>query len=190
LLLLKKGQFDTTYYSKKGKCKKMKIEIMPEHFGLTIGKRLLLIAPVIICAGLSPALSKWIACMLWPGSARASLPWYGTEQDIIQNAYFLPFVAFWLFWKFWYSSDLNYSLELTDNDIRIGNRVVRKGYVRYLREFNCVFWKSRLELSEREPRAIWFHGPTVIIPKGLPEYEQIKAQVTTWMVNSMPPTIE
>jgi hypothetical protein len=93
----------------------------------------------------------------------------------------------WLFLAFYWNVQHNYSLEVDDNRVRVvRGRVIRKGYVRYVREIDS--WPSRgrtqLVLSEHAPAWVSLFGRVIVIPKGLPEYEQIKKKVLTWMVNS------
>jgi hypothetical protein len=84
----------------------------------------------------------------------------------------------------WLSAD-NYSLEIDDITARVRWRKVRTGHVRYLREFGSKFLQGpRLELSERGPLGARFFGGVVVVPKGLPDYEQIKKQVSTWMAEA------
>jgi hypothetical protein len=79
---------------------------------------------------------------------------------------------------------MDYSLEIDDNTARVGLRVARKGYVHYLREFTGGFMQgSRLVLSERGPFLAEILGG-IVVPKGLPEYEQIKLKVSTWVVDT------
>ena len=68
----------------------------------------------------------------------------------------------------------------------VGGRVIRKGHLRYLREINSRPWRGgpRLVLSERESPWVQLFGGAVIIPKGLPDYEQIKNKALTWLVDS------
>ena len=159
----------------------MTYEITPEHFGFTTRRKSLLSVGFLVCVTLLPAFLKWIANLLWPDSTWVSPPWHWTERDLY--TYVFMGVAFAL----WWSSAYNYSLEIDDNTVRVGGRVVRKGHVRYLREFDRELLRGpRLVLSEHGPLWVQFLGGIVVVPKGLPEYQQIKTQVSMWVVDTAP----
>jgi hypothetical protein len=92
----------------------------------------------------------------------------------------------WLVLEFWLYFQRNYSLEVDDNSVRAGDRVIRKGHVRYLRELDRRPWRGgpRLVLSEHSPLRARLLGGVIVIPKGLPEYEQVKQKLLTWTANS------
>jgi len=161
----------------------MTYEITPEHFEFTKRRELLVAGGFLAGAYLCPVFIQWIINRLWHGSKWASpplTPWtIGHLTGFIIFA--IVFVCVWL-------SAYNYSLEIDDNSARVRWRVVRKGYVRYFREFKGgLFNGPRMELSEHGPRWVRFLGGTVVVPKGLPDYEQIKSQVSTWLVDAAPP---
>jgi hypothetical protein len=165
----------------------MTYEITPEHFGFTKGRKLMLGVGLLVCITIEPAVANWIANLLWPGSTWVSPPWHWTEGEIIGGMFIWG--AFALCWHFAY----NYSLEIDDNNARVRWRVVRKGRVRCLREFGHgllhgggLLQGPRLVLSEHGPLWAQFLGGIVVVPKGLPEYEQIKAQISTWLVDAAP----
>jgi hypothetical protein len=147
----------------------MTYKITPQHFGFTTSLRLLLVVGSLTCFALA---------ILIPSLISASLPWSWRD--------FTSSLITWLLLAFWWGYQYHYSLEINDNSARVGGRVVRKGHVRYLREMDCLFGGARLVLSEHG--AAWVHlfGGAIVIPKRLPEYEQIKAKVSTWIVNPAP----
>jgi hypothetical protein len=107
--------------------------------------------------------------------------WAWTPREIVTG------LLTWLVLEFWWHVQHNYSLEVDDDSVRVvGGRVVRKGYVHYLREINSPPWRGgpRLVLSERESPWVHLFGGAVVIPKSLPDYEQIKNKALTWMVDS------
>jgi uncharacterized membrane-anchored protein len=81
-----------------------------------------------------------------------------------------------------------YDLEVDDEEIRmrggalkLGNRKVRRGRIRYSHEsWGNIMREAGLRLSEHGRIGSFFSG-YVWIPATLPEYEQIKAKVMTWM---------
>lgn len=159
----------------------MTYEITPEHFGFTKGRKVLLAIGLLACFTVGLPFLKWITNLLRPNSSWVSPPWHWTEKEI------LTYVLMFGFFALWWSSENNYSLGMDDNSVRVGGRVVRKGHVRYLREFDGGLGKGpRLLLSERGPLWVHFLGGVVVVPKGLPEYEQIKAQVSTWRADAAP----
>ena len=162
-------------------------EITPEHFGFTPRRKFLLAAGELVCLILLPVFVKWIDNLLRSGAARVS-PWNWTFQDITTTVVML--IVFAYLWS-WQWSAYSYCLEIDDNSARAGWRVVRKGHVRYLREFNRGLWQGggllqgpRLVLSEHGPLWAQFLGGTVVVPKSLPEYERIKMQVSDWVVDT------
>ena len=64
--------------------------------------------------------------------------------------------------------------------------MVRKGHLRYVREINSRPWRGgpRLLLSERAPVWARLFGGAIVIPKDVPDYEEIKNKVFAWMANS------
>jgi len=142
----------------------MTYEIRPQDFGFTTPHQLLVAGGFLACFGL--------AIFLPPGTP--------TGRDIVTA--FLT----WLTLTIWWYYDHHYTLEIDDGGARVGGRVVRKGHVRYVREANPLLGGRRLVVSERG--AAWVHlgGGAIVIPKRLPEYEQIKAKVLTWAVSSTP----
>ncbi len=150
-------------------------KIIPEHFGLTKMKRLLYAVVMLVWLALVIVFSKWITSR-WPSTAQATFgDW--TISDIPEIMIWLISYVIWILW--WLSSNY-YSLEIDDNAARVGRRMVRKGHVRSLHEFKGgLFQGPRMELSEKGQ--LWF-GSVITVPKGLPQYEQIKTQVSTWIV--------
>ena len=162
---------------------KMTYEITPNHFGFTLWRKVLLVIGSLVGILIVTEVSQWIGNLLWPGSHQLMSPWHGTEADIISAiiTYAVMLGAFVLCWHF----EFNYSLEIDDNSARARWRVVRKGHLRYLREFQGgLFRAPRMELSEHGPIWVRFLGG-VVVPKGLPEYEQIKTNILDWMVNTV-----
>jgi len=145
-------------------------KITPAHFGFTTRLQWLLSFGTLACFVLPMIIFPLI---------RPSWAW--TPREIIAG------VLTWLFLTFWWYVQHNYSLEVDDNNLRIvGGRVIRKGRVRYAREFDSPPWRGgpRLVLSEHERVWARLFGGVIVIPKGVPDYEQIKEKVSTWMVNS------
>jgi len=134
-------------------------EITPAHFGFTTRLRVLLALGTL---------------------ARPSWAW--TPREIVTG------LLTWLFIEFWWYVQHNYSLEVDEDSVRVvGGRVIRKGRVRYLREFNRWPWRGGTQLVLSEHAPAWvppLFGGAIVIPKGLPEYEQVKQKVSTWMANS------
>lgn len=64
-----------------------------------------------------------------------------------------------------------------------GGRVIRKDHLRYVREINSRAWRGgpRLLLSEHAPARARLFGGVIVIPKGVPEYQQIKEKSFAWM---------
>jgi hypothetical protein len=154
--------------------------ITPEHFGLTYKRRLLSVVGVFAGAALLPVFSRWTDRLLWPGTTQGSL-WNWTISDITGTLVLLVMYTITLPW--WWSS-YSYTLEVDDNTARVGRRVVGKGYMRCFRELKGgLFQGPRLELSEHGPLWVRFFGGVVVVPKGLPEYRQIKMQVSTWLLD-------
>lgn len=159
----------------------MTYEITPEHFGFSKWRQVLLAIGLLACFTLGLPFLKWITNLLWPGSSWVSPPWHWTGRDI------LTYVLMFVFFSLWWSFENSYSLGIDDNSIRVGGRVVRKGHIRYLREFDGGLAKGpRLVLSEHGSLWVQFLGGAVVVPKGLPEYAQIKAQVSTWVTDAAP----
>jgi hypothetical protein len=89
----------------------------------------------------------------------------------------------WLVLAFVWHAKHNYSLEVDDNSVRIaGGRLTRKGHLRYVREINSAAWRGGpwLLLSEHAPAWARLFGGVIVIPKGVPEYQQIKEKVFAW----------
>jgi hypothetical protein len=75
-----------------------------------------------------------------------------------------------------------YRLEVDDNTLRAGGRVVRKGHVRYLREIDArLLGGPQLVLSEHG--SLWVHlfGGAILIPQRVPQYDEIKKAPSAWM---------
>jgi hypothetical protein len=141
----------------------MTYEITPEHFGFTTQLKLSLAVGSLACFVLP--------MIIFP-------PW--SSREIIAG------LLTWLFLEVWWNVKHNYSLEVDDNSVRVvGGRVIRKCHVRYAREFKRWPWRegTQLVLSEHSPLRARLFGGVIVIPKGLPEYEQIKEKVFTWTVN-------
>jgi hypothetical protein len=147
----------------------MTYEVTPEHFGFTTRLKLLLAVGSLACF----VLPMFIFSLIGTSPA-----W--DLREIV------PGLVTWLVLAFWWYVQHYYSLEVDDNSARVGGRVVRKGYVRYLREIDSWPWRGGpgLVLSEHAP--VWVHlfGGVIVVPKGLPEYEQIRQKISTWMVDS------
>jgi hypothetical protein len=142
----------------------MTYEITPEHFGVTTRVKILLVVVSLTCFALP--------MIIFP-------PW--SLGAIITG------LMTWLFLGVYWYFDHNFSLEVGDDSVRVvGGRVIRKGQVRYLREFDSGPLRGgpRLVLSEHVPTWVRLFGGAIVIPKGLPAYDQIKQKVLTWMVDS------
>ena len=140
-------------------------EITPKTFGLTTRLQLLL------------GVGTTLACFALPMIIFPPWSW----REIITG------LLTWLALTFSWYIEHNYSLEVDDNGVRIvGGRVIRKGHVRYLRELDRTPWRGgrRLVLSEHAPARARLFGGIVVIPKGVPDYEQIKGKVFTRTANS------
>jgi hypothetical protein len=151
----------------------MTYEITPAHFGLTTRLQLLLAVGTLACFVLPMIVFRLI---------RPSFAW--SPREIVTG------LLTWLCITIWWYVQHNYSLEVDDSSVCVvGGRAVRKGHVRYVREINNRPWRGgpRLVLSERAPAWARLLGGVVEIPAGLPEYEQIKKNVFTWMANSHGP---
>jgi hypothetical protein len=147
----------------------MNYEVTPEHFGFTVRLKLLLAVGSLACFVLPMFIFPLI---------RTSLAW--TPREIVSG------LVTWLVLAFWWYAQHNYSLEVDDKSARVGGRVVRKGHVRYLREIDSWPLRGGTRLVLSEHAAAWVHlfGSVIVVPKGLPEYEQVKRTIFTWMVNS------
>jgi hypothetical protein len=143
--------------------------ITPAHFGITTRLKWLLALGSLACFVLPMVIFPLI---------RPSWAW--TPREIVSA------LLTWLVLEFWWYFQLNYSIEVDDNSVRAGERVIRKGHVRYLREIDGRPWRGgpRLVLSEHAPARARLLGGVIVIPKGLPEYESIKEKLFTWMANS------
>jgi hypothetical protein len=144
-------------------------EVTPKHFGFTTRLKLLLAVGSLACFVLPMIIFPLI---------RASLAW--SSREIASG------LMAWLALAFWWYVQHNYSIEVDDNSARVGGRVVRKGYVRYLREIDSWPLRGgpRLVLSEHAPAWVHLFGGAIVVPKGLPEYEQVKKTIFSWTVNS------
>ena len=147
----------------------MTYKITPAHFGITTRLKWLI--------GLSSLACFVLPMIIFP-LIRPSWAW--SPRAIVAG------LLTWLVLQFGWYFQHNYSLEVHDNSVRVGGRVVRKGHVRYLREIDARPWRGgpRLILSEHVPLRARLFGGGVVIPNGLPEYEQIKKNVSTWTANS------
>lgn len=141
----------------------MTYEIGPKHFGLTTGRQLLFAVGSLACFALVMFVPSWI---------NASNPWSWRDASTSLLTWF--FLEIWFYWQYCYS------IEVDENSVRSGWRVVRKEHIRYLREIDRPFGGRRLVLSERGPAWVRLLGGEIEIPKGIPEYEQIKTKIFTW----------
>jgi hypothetical protein len=146
----------------------MTYEVTPEHFGLTTRLKLLFAVGSLACFVIPMFIFPWI---------HSALAW--SSRDIFTG------LLTWLLVAIWWYVQHSYSLEVDDNSARVGGRVIRKGYVRYVREIDSGLLRGgpRLIVSEHAPAWVHLFGGAIIIPKGLPEYEQLKKKVLTWTVN-------
>ena len=142
----------------------MTYEITPEYFGFTVRRQLLVATGSLVCFALVVFVPSWIS---------SSRPW--SSVDLI-GAFLV-----WVFFEIQWYGHHSYSIDVEENCIRSGRRVVRKGYIRYLRELDSLLRGRRLVLSERGPAWVHLLGGVIEIPKGIPEYEHIKADVSTWV---------
>ena len=148
----------------------MTYEVTPVDFGFPTWLNVLLGLGTLTCI----ALAMYILQLIWPSHA-----WSWWEL--------VPSLLTWLVLEFSWYFRTHYSLEVDDNSVRVvGGRVVRKGHLRYVREINSRRWRggTRLLLSERPPTWARLFGGVIVIPKGVPEYQQIKEKIFAWMVNS------
>lgn len=156
----------------------MTYEIAPEHFGFTRQRRALAVSGFLAFLALWPVFFNWITNLLWPNSSWFPPPLKPT--DLLANA--IAFVIAGIVFVWGWSSAHHYSLEIDDNTARVGGRVVRKGRIRYMRELGGGLLQGpRLVMSEHGPLWVKLLGGAVEVPRGLPEYEQIKLTVSTWM---------
>jgi hypothetical protein len=148
----------------------MTYEVTPADFGFPTRLNVLLGLGTLACFALPP----FIWQLIWPSHA-----WSSWEL--------VPSLLTWLVLEFSWYFQTHYSLEVDEDSVSVvGGRVVRKGHLRYVREINSRAWRGgpRLLLSERPPAWGRLFGGAIVIPKGLPEYEQVKQKVSTWMANS------
>jgi len=150
--------------------------VTPAHFGFTKWRILLFLVGSAICYALGLLclnwIIGWIGRLFWPTSIWFSAPWNWESTAIAVLAWGGTELIWW--------SNYHYSIQIDDTSARMGQSVVRKGHVRYVLEKGNFITGHRLVLSEHRRRCF---GRAVIVPKGLPEYEQIKSQVSTWVVN-------
>jgi hypothetical protein len=142
-------------------------EITPAHFGFTTRLKVLLALGTLACF----VLPMIIFPLLRPS-------WAWTSREMVTG------LLTWLFIEFCWYVQHNYSLEVDDNSLRVaGGRVVRKDHLRYVRGINSRAWRGglRLLLSERPPGWARLFGGAIVIPKGVPEYQQIKEKSFAWM---------
>lgn len=135
-------------------------QISPQDFGFTPMRQLLFAGGSLACFALPIFVFSWISAWSWRDAITAFLTWF--------------FLAIW-----WYGG-YNYSIEVDENAIRSGGRVVRRGHIRYLRERDPLIGGRRLVLSEHRPAWVHVLGGAIEIPKGISDYEQIKTKVFTW----------
>ena len=147
----------------------MTYEVTPQHFGFTTRRKLSLAVLSLACFVTPMFIFPWVS---------ASLAW--GSREIATG------LLTWLALAVWWSLQHNYCLEVDDNSARVGGRVVRKGHVRYVREVDS--WPLRggpqLVISEHAPAWVRLFGGVIVVPKGLPEYEQVKKTIFTWTENS------
>lgn len=143
----------------------MTYDVTPEHFGFTTRLKLLLAVSSLSC---------FVLPMLVFPSANDSLA--RSLCEIVSG------LLTWLGLAFWWYGQHNYSLEMDDNCARVGGRVVRKGYVRYLREIDSWPLRGgpRLVVSEHARAWVYLFGSVIVVPKGLPEYDQVKEKILAW----------
>jgi hypothetical protein len=98
-------------------------------------------------------------------------------------------VVYFVINLFWKPKVAAYDLEIDDGDgirlLRGGaiERKVRRDRIRYAREWGSGGFR-RLVISEHGPAFTrWFWGG-IGVPASLPDYEQIRAEVLTWLQNS------
>ncbi|HEY6621353.1 MAG TPA: hypothetical protein VIY68_17545 [Steroidobacteraceae bacterium] len=151
----------------------MTYEITPAHFGITKRLQWVLALGTLACI----ILPMFIWLLIWPSPA-----WSWRELIPV----FVTWAALEILWYF----QTHYSLAVDDNSVHVaGGRVIRKGHLRYVREINSRPWRGGPRLVLSEHALIWARllGRIIVIPKGLPEYEQIKEKVFAWRVKSADP---
>jgi len=82
----------------------------------------------------------------------------------------------------------SFDIEVDNNSIRmrggfasIDPRIVRRGRIRYIHEFQGnLLREPALYLSENGTLTRFFLGGTVIIPTALPQHEELKQLAMTW----------
>jgi len=149
----------------------VKYRITPEHFGYTLRLKLFLGVGSLGCFAL-PAIAYSLM------SISQDRIWIDALSSLLT----------WLVFVVWWTLENNYSLEVNDNDIRVGGRVVRSGHVRYVREVSRRLSRGPgLQLAEHGSLWVHFLGGVIVIPKSLPNYEAIKGRVATWVVDSGAP---
>jgi hypothetical protein len=147
----------------------MTYEVTPEHFGFTIRLKLLLAAS---------SLGFFVLPMFIFSLIGTSLAW--DLREIV------PSLVTWLVLAFWWYGQHSYSLDVDDDSARVGARMVRKGYVRYLLEIDSWPVRGGPQLVFSAHASAWarLFGGVIVVPKGLPEYQQIKQEISTWIVDS------
>jgi hypothetical protein len=138
-------------------------EISPKHFGFTARRQSLFAVGSLACFALLVFVPSWMS---------ASYPW--SWRDVCTALLTWFFLEIWWYWQY------SYSIEVDENSIRSGRRVVRKEHIRYLREIDPLLGGPRLVLSEHGPAWVRLLGGAIEIPKGIPEYEQIKTKIFAW----------
>jgi hypothetical protein len=125
--------------------------------------------------------------LLFDGVSRlANGRWiYPTVLAIVGVVFFLGRL---LTSSLWGREKPSYDLGIDDDGIRLMwnrkvARIVRRGHISYVREWGKGGHR-RLVVSERGPAFTrWLWGG-IAVPASLPEYEQIKAEVLTWLGDS------
>ena len=146
----------------------MVYEVCPKQFGFTPARQLLLAVGTLSCFALVIFVPSWI----YPSD-----PW--TPRDVLAAFFCWVGVEIQWYWEF------NYTIEVDDTNCRSRRVLVRNGHVRYLREIDGLIRGRRLEVSEHGSVRARMVGGVISIPKGLTDYEQIKAKIATWaMVNT------
>jgi len=157
----------------------MTYEITLEDFGFTKRRLLLEVGGLFAIVTLWEIVFFFVSNLFWPGLTSWPLknPLAAILGAVLIGGTFV----------LWWSSAHNYSLEIDENAARVGRRVVRKGQVRYMRELNRRLLEGpQLILSEHGSLWVQFLGGAVKVPKGLPEYEHIKSQLSAWLAEAAP----
>lgn len=106
------------------------------------------------------------------------------------SAWVIGGAIFFLITFFWPHNPPSYVLEVDNDEIRLVcggsvKRTVGRDRIRFVHEVRGVFGRPRLLISERGMLRTWPLGG-ISVPRNLPQYDEIKMQVTNWLSSSIP----